>query len=365
MKTETVEIFDYTSDGDGVGRLGNGCIVFVENAVRGDACEVEITKTHKSSCYGKIKKIINPSQHRIQAIEVDCPYYKQCGGCDYRHISYEEELFAKRKRVNDALARIAGIAGTGKEVEDILTTGKTNGYRNNIQLKTNGNKIGFYKKQSHDIVEIEHCLLVNEDMNKSIKNRHSLNDLHIRSSIEVLGDLTFRVSPKSFFQVNTEATLLLYEKAREYADLQSHETLLDLYCGIGTITLFLARYVNKAIGVEINADSISNAKENAAMNNIHNVEFLCEDVSKLDINELLDFKADCIVVDPPRAGLDKATLSKIEEASPKRIVYISCNPATLARDIKRLSRYEVKRVCAVDMFPRTKHVECVIVLSCT
>ncbi|MCL2698032.1 MAG: 23S rRNA (uracil(1939)-C(5))-methyltransferase RlmD [Oscillospiraceae bacterium] len=358
----TVQIFDYCADGAGVARLGNGCVVFVEKAVRGDICEIIITKILKNVCHAVIGKIIKPSEHRIA---VDCPYYdsgeagasdsatRLCGGCDFRHVSYGEELFAKRKRVNDALRR---IGGTDIEAGDILTTGKIIGYRNNIQLKTDGKNIGFYSGKSHDIINIDYCFLAGEEMNKEIKQGVS----RIRTSVEKIGDLTFKISPESFFQVNSEAALLLYEKAREYADLKPHEFLLDLYCGTGSTTLFLARNAGRALGVELSAAAVADAKENAALNNIGNVDFLCADVSLLETGGLAP---DCIVIDPPRKGLAPGALKKTEELAPARIIYISCNPATLARDIKLLHNYEVKQISAVDMFPRTKHIECVAKLE--
>ena len=346
----TVEILDYSADGAGVARLGNGYVVFVDGAVRGDVCEIAITKALPRACCAKIEELIKPSAHRIK---VDCPVFGRCGGCDYRHISYEEELFAKRKRVSDALRRIGSVE---IEVEEILSTGKINGYRNNIQLKSDKNKIGFYSKNSHEIVEIKKCLLVNEDMNEAIRQ----GSVNIRTTTEKIGDLTFCISSEAFFQVNTEAALLLYEKAREYADLKPHEFLLDLYCGTGAITLFLGRGTKAALGVELNAAAIADAKENAARNGIKNVEFLCVDAAELDTSGLLP---DCVTVDPPRKGLSPGALRKIEELAPARVIYISCDPATLARDIKRLESYEVKRASAVDMFPRTRHVECVVLLN--
>jgi 23S rRNA (uracil1939-C5)-methyltransferase len=185
----------------------------------------------------------------------------------------------------------------------------------------------------------------------------------IRTNTETIGDLTFKISSESFFQVNTEAALLLYEKAREYAALQPHEFLLDLYCGTGTIALFLARDAGNALGVELCAKAIKDAKENARFNNIMNVSFLCKNVSELETSELAPDCIDCLIADPPRKGFAAEALRKIEELAPPRIVYISCDPATLARDIRLLENYDVKRVCAVDMFPRTKHVEVIAKLE--
>jgi 23S rRNA (uracil1939-C5)-methyltransferase len=339
-----VNIYDYSADGAGVARLENGCVAFISGAVRGDVCEIVITKVLKRACFAEIEKIIEPSIHRIP---VDCAVFGRCGGCDFRHISYEEELYAKRRRINDALSRIGGVS---IEAEDILTTGKIIGYRNNIQLKTDGRKTGFYSRNSHEITEVKHCLLVNDEFNEKLRR----GQINIRTSFETIDGLKLKISPESFFQVNTEAALLLYEKAREYAALKPHEFLLDLYCGTGSITLFLARDAGRALGVELCESAVADAKENAVLNNINNTEFLCADASAL--------APDCIVADPPRKGLTIDVLRKIEELSPQRIIYISCDPATLARDIKLLGSYEVTRVCAVDMFPRTKHVECVVKL---
>jgi len=341
----TAQIIDYSADGAGIAKL-DGCVVFVDGAVRGDACEIIITKALSRVCHARIERIIEPSNHRIP---VDCAVFGSCGGCDFRHISYEEELYAKRKRVNDTLKRIGGVS---IEVEDILTTGKINGYRNNIQLKTDGKKVGFYSGKSHEIVQIDRCLLVNDEMNNAIKQGQT----RIRTSRETIGDLTFKISPEAFFQVNTEAAFLLYEKAREYADLKPHEFLFDLYCGTGTIALYLGRDAGKALGVELCAAAVADAKENTLLNNIPNVSFLCADAADFEADGM---KPDCIVVDPPRKGLAPEALQKIAKLAPPRIIYISCDPATLARDIKLLQSYEVARVCAVDMFPRTKHVESV------
>jgi len=348
--TFTVSVTDYSSDGAGLARLGNGCAVFVNGGVRGDVCRIIITKVLPRICRADITEIITPSVHRIAP---DCPAFSRCGGCDWRHISYNEELYAKRKKVNDALKRIAGL---DIEAEDILYTGKINGYRNNVQLKTNGKKTGFYAKASHDIAEIDQCLLVPDAFNEAIRR----GETRIRTATETLGDLTFRISPESFFQVNTDATVLLYDKAREYAALEPHELLLDLYCGTGSTTLYIGRDAERAIGVELNASAVADARENAVLNGINNVEFICMDVSELNISGL---KPGCLIVDPPRKGLTSEAVRLIGESGVNKIIYISCNPATLARDIKLLTNYSVVRVCAVDMFPRTKHVECVAMLE--
>jgi len=183
---------------------------------------------------------------------------------------------------------------------------------------------------------------------------------------DYIGEFKFRISPLSFFQVNPVQTEVLYGKALEYADLKGDETVFDAYCGIGTISLFLSRKAKKVYGIEIVPQAINNAKENARLNGVKNVEFLVGE-SEIVIPELYrkGIKADVIVVDPPRKGCDEKLLEVITEMSPEKVVYVSCNPATLARDLKYLSErgYEVREVQPVDMFPQTSHVECVIMMT--
>ena len=184
---------------------------------------------------------------------------------------------------------------------------------------------------------------------------------------DTIGDIRFRISPESFYQVNPYTTKMLYEKALEYADIRGNETVWDLYCGIGTISLFLAKKARSVIGVEVVERAIKNAKENAVLNNINNAEFICgqaEDIISRAM-EKGDIKLpDVVVVDPPRKGCDELLIKSIVKASPKRIVYVSCDPATLARDVSRLRShgYESVKVCVVDQFPQTRHVETVVQL---
>jgi len=180
---------------------------------------------------------------------------------------------------------------------------------------------------------------------------------------DYIGEFKFKISPLSFFQVNPVQTEVLYNKALEYADLQGDEVVIDAYCGIGTISLFLSRKAKKVYGVEIVPQAIDNAKENARLNGIRNAEFIVGE-SETVIPEMYDkgIKADVIVVDPPRKGCDERLLEVIARMGPERVVYVSCNPATLARDLKYLSErgYEVEEVQPVDMFPQTAHVECIV-----
>ena len=353
-------ITGYNSDGEGVARLDDGRVVFVRGSARGDEAEVRLIKEQKNVAWAVIIRISNPSQHRIQP---DCPYYPQCGGCDFRHITYEEELFAKMQCVNDALLRIGGLSN---RIDRILHTGQINGYRNKAVLHSSGSSLGFYGNRSNDVITIDRCLLLKDDINYKLKNligsgKKRKDDIILRSGRngtnqpleEELDGLIFKLD--GFFQVNTDAALLLFNKAREYAALSKTEILIDLYCGVGALTLFVGRDAQYAVGVEQNPGAVKTARENARQNGLTHINFINTDVAKW-IPDIIS--PDCIIVDPPRKGLSQSAINKILELSPKRIVYISCNPSTLARDLKLLDKYSVNNICAIDMFPRTANIEC-------
>lgn len=180
---------------------------------------------------------------------------------------------------------------------------------------------------------------------------------------DILGEYRFNISPLAFYQVNPVQTEKLYNTAIKLADLKGTEVAYDLYCGIGTISIFLAKHVKKVYGIEIIEDAIKDAKQNAMINNVNNVEFMVGDVEKTLPIILEKELPDVVFVDPPRKGLDNTTIQNLLKIKPKKIVYISCNPATLARDLKLLNEdYDIKKVQPVDMFPYTSHVECVSVL---
>ena len=442
-----LSITSTTAEGSGVGRTEDGIAVFVPLSAVGDELEVRILKVKKTYAFGKIENIIKPSESRV---EVDCPYFSKCGGCVWRHISYESELEIKTQRVIDAVERIGGISGV--EFKPIISNENTLRYRNKAQFpigKDNNQNtlIGFYAFHSHRIIDCCDCALqpeiftkvVNivrsfiEQTNADIYNEQTgkgrLRHLYIRMGevtnelmiclvvngnglkqedvlvkmlreelpnlksviinsnrektnvilgpknrvaygsdhiTDILCGLKFKISPFSFWQVNRAQAEKLYSKAKEYADLKSDEILLDLYCGTGTIGLTMADSCKKLVGVEIVEDAIKDAKENALVNGIENAEFICADAA--DAAEKLrndGLKPDVIILDPPRKGCGEELIKTILEMSPKRIVYVSCDPATLARDLKLLQvgGYEAKEITPCDMFSRTAHVESVCLLS--
>ena len=429
----------YTSEGLGVARI-DGQAVFVHQALRGEECDILVLKVLKNAAFGKVVKVHEPSPHRV---EPDCPYYGKCGGCDFRHMDREEELYAKKTRVQDALRR---IGGSDVQVEEILA-GERLHYRNKSQFPIAADgTVGFYKARSHQVIPVENCLLQKVDTNNvqlkfdryirlynvscyDERTRQGLlRHLYVRSNgageslvcifangrelpheaelvallretsprivgvvlgvntqptgailgkeyrtlwgTDVLTDelcgLTFRLSVPSFYQVNREMAEVLYDKAVEFAALTGTETVLDLYCGAGTITQVMAWHAGRVIGAEIVPEAIEDAKANAERNGVENVEFFCGDASAV----AADFAAkglrpDVICVDPPRKGLAPEVVRAAAQMAPRRIVYVSCDPATLARDVKLFAAegYGAVRAAAVDMFPGTANVESVVALE--
>ncbi|MCL1835130.1 MAG: TRAM domain-containing protein [Oscillospiraceae bacterium] len=358
--THVVTITGYSSNGDGVARLEDGRVAFIRGAARGDVLEVTLIGELRGSVRAEIVKILSPSPYRI---EPDCPKYPICGGCDFRHVTYEEELAAKLQRVNDALSRIGGLSFS---VSEILSTGDVDHYRNKATFHSDGKSRGFYKANSREIVPVDNCLLLENDLNDSLKRLTMNGDVTLRSGekrpdgtvVMSIDGLSFIVN--GFFQVNTAAALLLFRKAREYASMSKDESLLDLYCGVGALTLFVGRDAGIAVGVEYDPAAVIAAKENAERNALSHVSFICADAAAW----VADVAGpDCVIVDPPRKGLSRGALQKITALAPNRIVYASCDPATLARDLRLLAGYTLKEACVVDMFPRTANVECCCLLN--
>ena len=440
-----LEITDITNEGNGVGRY-DGMAVFVPLTAVGDRISCRIVKLSKSYCYGIIDKILTPSEHRTAT---DCSVYKQCGGCSFRHFSYEEECRLKKSFVKESFKRIGGLE---PEFEPFVSAENISHYRNKAQYpvaEQNGKAVcGFYAKRSHRVcqsidcdlqpesfsyivsdimsfVDSEHIKAYNEEQGTGLlrhiylrRGEHSgqimlclvvtdisacscfdklfkklpekyediksivLNE-NSRITNKILGDNnktvygsdtiedimcsnSITISPLSFYQVNTVQAERLYTKAREYAGLCADTTILDLYCGAGTIGLSMADRVKKLIGVEVIPQAIENAKLNALNNGISNAEFICGDAGKTA--KLLFDRGEhpnVIIADPARKGCTRDTLEYMQKMSPERIVMISCNPATAARDCAILGElgYKTVKATGFDLFPRTTHVECVVLMS--
>ncbi len=441
-----LNITDVTLDGNGVGRH-EGMAVFVPATAPGDEIDCHITKVNKSYAFGICRSIRKPSPHRQDR---GCAVFGRCGGCSFRHISYEAECRIKEKAVLDDFVRIGGFARGTFEYLPIMGDTRTDRYRNKAQYPIAADEsgrafCGFYAKRSHRVIECEDCLLQPEIFS-SIAGRmiQLINERHIpvydeatgkgcvrhiylrrgehsgqiqltavaaydhrglrkilgivgeefgdigsvvlninpRRDNVILGDKCITVSkggtitdimcgneitlsPLSFYQVNTLQAERLYAAAKALAAPAGDEELLDLYCGAGTIGLSMAKDVRHLTGVEIVPQAVENARKNADANGITNADFICDDAggaAKRFSEQGL--RPDIIITDPPRKGCDTATLEAITAMSPKRVVMVSCDPATAARDCAYLSEhgYALKAVQAVDLYPGTGHVETVCCL---
>jgi tRNA/tmRNA/rRNA uracil-C5-methylase (TrmA/RlmC/RlmD family) len=350
----------------------NGKAVFVWGAIPGEIVEIEIERYYSSHAFAKIIHIVQPSPHRIAPA---CPNFGYCGGCDYLHVEYEEELRIKKEIIIDALTRIGKLSI--ESIQEIETRSSNRfGYRSHAEVKySSDGKAGFYRKESNEVVPFPErgCLLLADALNDgmtSITNNASrqcktaidAEDLFHSSLeknpvlIERENDITFQHSINCFFQANRFLRSQMAEIVCRYAHLASSEKFIDAACGVGFFALHLARNAKKGIGFDISKESIQWARYNAQINNITNVEFHTANFSSLPIT---DDNWDIVVVDPPRAGLSKKARHTINFISPKRIIYVSCNPATFARDAKDFisEGYIFSRLTFIDMFPGTKHIE--------
>ena len=443
-KNDEIELYieDFTSEGSGVGHF-EGMAVFVSGAAAGDKAFVHIIKVKSTYAIGKCIKLLKPSKTRIAP---DCEYAGSCGGCAFRHISYEAETAMKKKRVEDAFQRIGGI---NKKLDGFIAAENLTRYRNKAEYPVSFEKelkIGFYALHTHRIIDCRDCVLQPEifadivavirkwtvEFGISIYNSETGNGLlrhiYIRQGAVskeimvclvingeripkeaelvkrlceipdiksivlninrlnnnvILGEecktvygadciydelcgVKIRLSPLSFYQVNHAQAEKLYRKAAEYAQLNGSQTVLDMYCGAGTIGLSMADKAKNVIGVEIVEPAVRDAKINAGLNGIKNAQFYCADASQAaQMLKEQGIKPDVIVLDPPRKGCSQELVKTVSEMQPDRVVYVSCDPATLARDCKRFGElgYKVEKLTAVDLFPRTVHCEAVALLT--
>lgn len=441
-----LEIIDNGINLEGIAKVDNK-VVFVPGAIKGEKIKTRIIKVNNSFCIGKIEDILQKSNDREEPF---CSVYKRCGGCSGQHINYNKQLEIKKELVRTTLAK---QKIEYNKLNNVIGMGIPLNYRNKAQYPVRRtiegeNKIGFYAKRSHDIVENEECLIQNQEIDKLSKEvfkllllkgfigyndqkndgdiRHILirrgyhtsevmvvivvnkeeifNDVRIEEIVnilkedeniktivlnlnesktnEILGDkekiiygsgyitdyigkYKYYISSKSFFQVNTIQAEVLYNVLKKQLDLKGKEILFDLYSGVGSIGIFLSDSVNKVYGIEIEEQAVKMANMNLKLNDITNAEYIAGSVeSKIVEYEKRNIKPDVIVVDPPRKGLDLDSIEYIIKFKPKKIGYVSCSPATFARDLKLLStHYKVGDITPVDLFPNSEHVENVTVLT--
>lgn len=384
--------------GCGIAYVGDK-ITFVPNTVPGDTVAITITKENKKYNIAKVDKYIKLSSRRVKP---KCPYFDICGGCTLQSISYEDTINYKYNKVKNLFK---------KNNIDINPTIIKNpspfNYRNKISLKVVDKKIGFYEENTHNIVEIKECIIASPAINKTIplisefniingsitircnKNDEILiiiesNDKlnidinYLKTQIKLVGIVInnetfygdnflieningyfYKISYDSFFQVNPYVASILFNEVSKR--INESDTVLDLYCGVGTLSLNATR-AKEVIGVEIVENAILNAIFNARINKIDNVKFILNDSTKAIVK--LNKKFSKVIVDPPRSGLTKTIIENILNINPEEIIYVSCDPATLVRDILLfIDKYSISEAIVFDMFSYTYHVETMIILK--
>lgn len=375
-------------------------ICFVEDTLKDEDVEIEIIKNNKKYQEAIVRKYNKKSKLRV---EPKCKYYNICGGCQLSHLVLEEQNKFKERKVEEIIYKYGNIK---TKIMPLVTDDNFN-YRNKVTLHIKNSRIGFYKNRTNEIIEIEKCLLLDEKINNLIKHLKKLNlercnkitiklgnktneimlivdgvleeindllklvDVLIINDkvlskkdyiISVINDKKYKISKNSFFQVNKYVTEKLYNEIKNQIKKLDCRNALDLYCGTGTIGIYISDIVNKVIGIEVVNDAIEDAKCNAKINNIENIKFIKGKVEDKinNINEDID----TIILDPPRSGLHNNVIEVLKKIKSQNIIYVSCDPMTLARDINKLKDlYEIEYIKPFDMFPNTYHVECVCVMK--
>ena len=387
--TYEVIINDEDDIGNGITRIDN-FVVFVPYALKDEKIGIRITKVNKRFATGKIEKIITKSDRREC---VKCKSFNECGGCSFLHLSFFEE---KKKKINF----INKLFNTN--IKEILTNNEYN-YRNKATFHVKDGKVGYYSESTNDLVEFDNCLLLDDRINEVYSilkniNLSGISEVVVRTSknsvmvifkgekedfnydelinnikidsiylnnkllygsayiIEELDNIKYSIYPNAFFQVNTENMKIMYDKVKEYAG--SGDKLLDLYCGTGTIGIYLKDNFREVTGIEVNKEAILNANINRGLNNLTGINFICGDASIAKNNNY-----DVIVVDPPRSGLSKKVIDFLNKSNAKTIVYVSCNPKTLKRDLDLLAKYSMTKLECINMFNKTKHCEVITSLE--
>lgn len=361
----TVTIHDLAFGGEGVGRAGE-LVVFVPFVIPGEVVQAEVTEVKKKFARARLVRVVTVSPDRV---EPRCKYFGECGGCQYQHVAYATQLRAKHKQIADLFQRVGGLSGA--VIDPVVPCPEPYGYRNRIMVRTQWNRrrqrieLGFLGCDNEFVVSINECAIaepgLNEDLQKVIANPPPRGGLKV----------TLRVTPEgwvvprdSFFQNNFFLLPKLVATVRERLREAGSRRLIDAYCGVGFFALELADLVTSFVGVEYDGLAIKAAKENMALRGVTNGQFVggaAEDY----LGGLLarhPGEPTTLVVDPPRTGIPRPALERIRRAHPQQVIYVSCHPATLARDLQVLcadGAYTLARVTPHDMFPQTQHVECV------
>jgi tRNA/tmRNA/rRNA uracil-C5-methylase (TrmA/RlmC/RlmD family) len=360
-----VTIHDIAFGGEGVARL-NDFVIFVPFVALEEEVEVEITEVKKRFARAKLLRVLKPSPHRVEPL---CPYFGDCGGCQYQHVSYPKQIEIKHKQIVDLFQRVGRFSRD--VIAPVLPCPEPYGYRNRVMIRSQWDKfkqglnIGFIRADNRLVIDIEACKIAEPAINQQIR--------HVRAHPPPKGGIkvTLRIPPEgwevpahSFFQNNFFLLPKLVETVRDCVGQSGVKFLVDAYCGVGFFSLELADLVEWFVGVELDAPAIKAARKNAAHRNRRNGEFIIGATEEFLPNILARFRPEetVILLDPPRTGCPAPSLELLRQARARQIIYVSCHPATLARDLNVLCSggvFELTRVIPLDMFPQTQHVECV------
>ena len=414
--SENEKIFEIKTEnwaygGEVMGRLPDGRAVFVPFSIPGELVRIELIEEKRGFARANLLEVLEPVPERIQP---RCKHFRACGGCHYQHLPYALQLQAKTEVLKDTLSRIGGFSP--EEVEGLLrpAVGSPSPwhYRNHVQFHLDeSGRLGFRASRSDQVIAIEECFLPEEILNQiwpqlELEPNPSLSRVALRSGIEedamlvleteddeglefsldiplaavqlgpstlhVLSDsaaiemevldYTFQVSAGSFFQVNTSMAAAMVEHLLAHLPLTAESIVLDVYCGVGLFSAFIAPEVAQLIGIEENPLAVEDFSENLdAYDNVSIYEAPAEEVMSL-----LGLQPDLILVDPPRAGLDRSVLDAVVDLQPKVLAYVSCDPSTFARDAKRLrsAGFTLEHITPFDLFPQTFHIESISIWNC-
>ena len=348
-----IEIIRMDNQGRGIGFYNNK-IVFIPNTLPEELVEFTIEKETTKYIEGRLIKILKSSSKRVTP---SCKYYGECGGCQLMHMSYDDQLLYKKDKLEQLFKRQLQL-----DLKIEVEASSQFNYRNKIYLHQGG----FYDVYNKKIIKIDECLNAKQEINEVIDNNYSLIKYHDKLIVnkediafETLNNIKYKISYDTFFQVNKEITLKMFDYIKE--NINSKINVLDLYSGSGSIGLYISDKVNKVLGIDNNKKSIEDANLNIELNNINNAIYICDDATNY-LKQLEEYY-DTVIVDPPRAGLTKEGISLIQDLKPNQIIYVSCEPMTLVRDLKELTDYEIKKTKAFDMFPNTYHIETIIILE--
>ena len=402
----TLELTDSTFGGDALGRLPDGRAVFIPFGLPGETVKVRLTAEKPTFARGEIVQVITPSPQRIAPL---CPHFGVCGGCSYQHLAYPDQLLLKQKIVADQLRRLGGLADF--PVDPVVASPSPWNYRNTVQFHVSpGGKLGFQRASSNAFVEVSECHLPQDAINQlwpqlNLEEGSGITRADLRegadedllltlesqvddppefevdfpisvvytgpSSTTVLSgeefvlmpvlSRNFKVSSASFFQTNLPQAEAMVKKVLALAGDLKGRTVLDAYCGVGLFSAFLAEKAGQLIGIELSDSACDDFAVN--LDEFENVSLYIGAVE--EILPSLELSPNIVVIDPPRAGLDQKVVAAITAAAPEKIIYVSCDPSTLARDIKRFGQqgYTVKSVTPFDQFPQTHHIECISLLE--